>query len=199
MQKEYIEKQKVVELLNRFDSFISSITRTATDEHVAIYEHWIDCNYDIKVLPTVTEQEITARRGLKVKKNSNRCSCYRNDGRCNGTGKIDICNCNGDEGKCDFYPEKRVNNAEYESYRDGQNKGMSDARYCTAREFAKKLEEKIKSMRFNASYEENNAFHYTQDKCIGFIDELLKEMVYDNNMSKTLENRNRKKRMRKKL
>ena len=58
MQKEYIEKQKVIELINKFDSFISSITRTTTDEHIAIYEHWIDCNYDIKELPTVTGQEV---------------------------------------------------------------------------------------------------------------------------------------------
>lgn len=41
-------------------------------------------------------------------KNVNRCSCYRNDGRCNGTREIDVCNCNGDESKCDFYPEKRT-------------------------------------------------------------------------------------------
>ena len=59
MQKEYIEKQKVVELLNRFDNFISSVTRTETDEHVAIYEHWVDCNCGIKTLPTVTKHDKT--------------------------------------------------------------------------------------------------------------------------------------------
>ena len=35
------------------------------------------------------------------------CSCYRN-GRCIGTREIDICNCKGNEGKYDFYPEKRT-------------------------------------------------------------------------------------------
>lgn len=28
-------------------------------------------------------------------------------GRCLGTKEIEICNCGGDESKCDFYPERR--------------------------------------------------------------------------------------------
>ena len=43
------------------------------------------------------------------------CDCYRKYidslgkrfGRCLGTKEIEICNCGGDESKCDFYPERR--------------------------------------------------------------------------------------------
>lgn len=43
------------------------------------------------------------------------CNCYRqyidslgkSFGRCLGTKEIEICNCGGDESKCDFYPERR--------------------------------------------------------------------------------------------
>ena len=38
----------IKEKLRIFDSFISAITRQCTDEHIAIYEHWIDCRYDIE-------------------------------------------------------------------------------------------------------------------------------------------------------
>lgn len=31
----------------------------------------------------------------------------RTIGRCLGTKEIEICNCGGDESKCDFYPERR--------------------------------------------------------------------------------------------
>ena len=31
----------------------------------------------------------------------------RTEGRCWGTKECDLCNCEGDESKCDFYPEKR--------------------------------------------------------------------------------------------
>lgn len=34
------------------------------------------------------------------------CDCY-DDGKCMGTKEIDSCNCDGDLGKCDFYPKKR--------------------------------------------------------------------------------------------
>ena len=40
----------IKEKLRIFDSFISSITRQYTDEHQAIYEHWIDCRYDIEAV-----------------------------------------------------------------------------------------------------------------------------------------------------
>ena len=43
------------------------------------------------------------------------CDCYRRYpdilgetiGRCLGTKEIETCDCEGDESKCDFYPEKR--------------------------------------------------------------------------------------------
>lgn len=31
-----------------FDRFISDITRTPTDEHVMVYEHWLDCKHGIE-------------------------------------------------------------------------------------------------------------------------------------------------------
>ena len=39
------------------------------------------------------------------------CNCYDKDNkRCNGTRECDPCNCEGDTKKCDFYPEKRLEN-----------------------------------------------------------------------------------------
>lgn len=36
------------------------------------------------------------------------CACYIAEiERCSGTKEVDVCNCGGDSGKCDFYPEKR--------------------------------------------------------------------------------------------
>lgn len=43
------------------------------------------------------------------------CGCYQRYttilgeaiGRCLGTKEIELCNCGGDESKCDFYPDKR--------------------------------------------------------------------------------------------
>ena len=32
---------------------------------------------------------------------------YSGESRCLGTKEVDRCNCDGDESKCDFYPEKR--------------------------------------------------------------------------------------------
>lgn len=41
------------------------------------------------------------------------CNCYDKDNkRCNGTRECDPCNCEGDTKKCDFYPEKRLENKE---------------------------------------------------------------------------------------
>ena len=42
------ELNVIKEKLRIFDSFISTVTRQCTDEHQAIYEHWIDCRYDIE-------------------------------------------------------------------------------------------------------------------------------------------------------
>lgn len=39
--------------LRKFDDYISRFTRTYSDENQALYEHWIDCRYDIeKVVDT---------------------------------------------------------------------------------------------------------------------------------------------------
>lgn len=40
--------EKINNSLVQFDRFIQKITRIATDEHIGIYEHWIDCMYDIQ-------------------------------------------------------------------------------------------------------------------------------------------------------
>lgn len=40
--------EKINNSLAQFDKFIQQITRAETDEHVSIYEHWIDCMYDIQ-------------------------------------------------------------------------------------------------------------------------------------------------------
>lgn len=42
--------EKINNSLVQFDRFIQRITRIATDEHISIYEHWIDCMDDIKKL-----------------------------------------------------------------------------------------------------------------------------------------------------
>ena len=51
----------IKEKLRVFDSFISTMTRQCTDEHIAMYEHWIDCRYDIENiidnLPTAYDVE----------------------------------------------------------------------------------------------------------------------------------------------
>nr|DAQ69066.1 MAG TPA: hypothetical protein [Caudoviricetes sp.] len=39
----------------KFDNYISSVTRKPTDEIIELYEHWIDCRYDIEKL-IVTER-----------------------------------------------------------------------------------------------------------------------------------------------
>lgn len=44
-----------------------------------------------------------------------KCKCWQEEnaarpfasGRCSGTKELDLCDCGGDETKCDFYPEKR--------------------------------------------------------------------------------------------
>lgn len=40
--------EEIYEALTKFDSYISYITRKATDKNVELYEHWIDCRYDIE-------------------------------------------------------------------------------------------------------------------------------------------------------
>lgn len=38
------------------------------------------------------------------------CKIYRNKQICNGTKEREECSCDGDESKCNFYPEKRKEN-----------------------------------------------------------------------------------------
>lgn len=40
--------EKMYNALVEFDNHISSATRQPTDENVRLYEHWIDCRYDIE-------------------------------------------------------------------------------------------------------------------------------------------------------
>lgn len=49
--KENVTKDDLTKINNtliRFDKFIQGETRTPTDEYIGIYEHWIDCMYDIQ-------------------------------------------------------------------------------------------------------------------------------------------------------
>lgn len=48
---DYIKRRDVLNLMAKFEAFISKECRQATDHNVAIYEHWIDCYYDTKNLP----------------------------------------------------------------------------------------------------------------------------------------------------
>ena len=41
-------KTVISHILSKFDEFISSYTRVATDRHIGLYEHWVDCRYDIE-------------------------------------------------------------------------------------------------------------------------------------------------------
>lgn len=42
-------KNKVIKsAINEFNSYITSKTTQATDENVALYEHWLDCLYSVK-------------------------------------------------------------------------------------------------------------------------------------------------------
>ena len=47
--------EKMYNALVKFDNYISSATRMPTDENIGLYEHWIDCRYDIEDL-IVTER-----------------------------------------------------------------------------------------------------------------------------------------------
>ena len=43
---------KINECLVQFDNYLQDVTRKATDENVALYEHWIDCMADIQAIIT---------------------------------------------------------------------------------------------------------------------------------------------------
>lgn len=49
-------KKAVSHILSRFDEFISSYTRVATDRHIGLYEHWIDCMYDTEKVITMFDK-----------------------------------------------------------------------------------------------------------------------------------------------
>lgn len=49
-------KTVISHILSKFDEFISSYTRVATDRHIGLYEHWIDCRYDIEKVVTFANQ-----------------------------------------------------------------------------------------------------------------------------------------------
>lgn len=42
--------EKMYNAIAKFDNYISSATRKPTDENIGLYEHWIDCRYDIENL-----------------------------------------------------------------------------------------------------------------------------------------------------
>ena len=47
--------EKMYNTIVKFDNYISLVTRKPTDENIELYEHWIDCRYDIEKL-IVTER-----------------------------------------------------------------------------------------------------------------------------------------------
>lgn len=47
--------EKMYNAIVKFDNYISSATRKPTDKNIGLYEHWIDCRYDIENL-IVTEK-----------------------------------------------------------------------------------------------------------------------------------------------
>lgn len=64
------------------------------------------------------------------------CKIYRNKQICNGTREREECSCDGDESKCNFYPEKRkesksMNTAEMwiKAQEDGKTYYCCDVKY----------------------------------------------------------------------
>lgn len=47
--------EKMYNAIVKFDNYISSATRKPTAKNIGLYEHWIDCRYDIENL-IVTER-----------------------------------------------------------------------------------------------------------------------------------------------
>ena len=47
--------EKMYNAIVKFDNYISLAARKSTDENIELYEHWIDCRYDIEKL-IVTER-----------------------------------------------------------------------------------------------------------------------------------------------
>lgn len=57
--------EKINESLVKLDYFLQSELRQATDKNVRIYEHWVDCMYDIQKI-IVEEKNIDFKKGDKV-------------------------------------------------------------------------------------------------------------------------------------
>lgn len=65
---------------------------------------------------TCTKEDLEKELGYKLtieEAKPSRCSCWeydrnQNRGICNGTKECEVCGCDGDLNKCDFYPERRV-------------------------------------------------------------------------------------------
>ena len=49
--------EKMYNAIVKFDNYISLVTRKPTDENIELYEHWIDCRYDIEKLIVTERQE----------------------------------------------------------------------------------------------------------------------------------------------
>lgn len=68
--------------LKTFDAFLSPMTRKYTDENMAIYEHWVDCRYDIEKIVTNLQTKEKCRPefvyNLSDTKSMFRCSCGEN-------------------------------------------------------------------------------------------------------------------------
>ena len=89
----------------------------------------------------------------------NKCNCYNEEalkimydpiegvisrktiGRCLGMKEYDVCNCGGDESKCDFYPEKRVciMQRKSEDYERGYKEGWNAALEYVIARFTKNI------------------------------------------------------------
>lgn len=48
MENKLLAKTQILNRLRKFDGYLMSELREPTDKNVAIYEHWIDCKYDIE-------------------------------------------------------------------------------------------------------------------------------------------------------
>lgn len=46
---------KINDCLVKFDKYLRDVARKPTDENIGLYEHWVDCMYDIENL-IVTER-----------------------------------------------------------------------------------------------------------------------------------------------
>lgn len=57
--------EKMYNAIVKFDNYISSVTRIPIDENIGLYEHWIDCRYDIENL--IVTDKIDKLNKIKAK------------------------------------------------------------------------------------------------------------------------------------